>query len=145
MDSVRTAEQIREVCDGMRLSSRGIDFVVIDYLQRIHSPDSQRERRIQVEQTSNSLKSLAQEFKIPVLCLSAVSRPAKGQSTRPTMESLKESSNLEHDADVILLLDRGVKESETTLLVAKARDGETGLIDLVFEAQNVRFVETDAA
>jgi len=103
-DRAQTFNDIYTLCEHLR-DSAGLDFLIVDYLQRIHSKGNSK-RRLQVEQTSNALKSLAQEFRIPVLCLSAVSRPAKGQSTKPTMESLRESGALEHDADIIILLDR---------------------------------------
>lgn len=138
-DRAQTFNDIYTLCEHLR-DSTGLDFLIVDYLQRIHST-AKSERRLQVEQTSNSLKSLAQEFRIPVLCLSAVSRPAKGQSTKPTMESLRESGALEHDADIIILLDRGVKESKTSLLVAKNRDGATGVLSLDFDAPRVKFSE----
>ncbi len=138
-DRAYTFADIYNLAEKMR-TGPGLDFLIIDYLQRI-TGQSKSDRRLQIEQISNSLKSLAQEFRIPVLCLSAVSRPAKGQSLKPTMESLRESGALEHDADIIILLDRGVKEIETTLLVAKNRDGATGIIDLEFTAPLLSFQE----
>jgi len=136
-DRAQTFADIHTLSETMR-DGPGLDFLIVDYLQRI-TAQSKIDRRIQIEQISNSLKSLAQEFRIPVLCLSAVSRPAKGQSTKPTMESLRESGALEHDADIIILLDRGVKERDTTLLVAKNRDGATGIVQLEFDPPLVRF------
>lgn len=138
-DRAYTFADILNLSEKMR-DGPGLDFLIIDYLQRI-TTQSKIDRRLQVEQISNSLKSLAQEFRIPVLCLSAVSRPVKGQSIKPTMESLRESGALEHDADIIILLDRGVKETETTLLVAKNRDGATGLVQLEFTAPLLSFEE----
>lgn len=138
-DRAYTFDDIYELCETMK-AGPGVDFLIVDYLQRILT-QSKADRRIQVEQISNSLKSLAQEFKIPVLCLSAVSRPAKGQTSKPTMESLRESGALEHDADIIILLDRGVKEKESTLLVAKNRDGATGIVELEFTAPLLSFRE----
>ena len=55
------------------------------------------------------------------------------------MESLRESGALENDADIIILLDRGIKERDTTLLVAKNRDGATGIVQLEFDPPLVRF------
>jgi len=136
-DRAYTFADIYNLSETMK-AGPGLDFLIVDYLQRITS-QSKTDRRVQIESISNSLKSLAQEFRIPVLCLSAVSRPAKGQSTKPTMESLRESGALEHDADIIILLDRGVKERDTTLLVAKNRDGATGVLQLEFDPPLVRF------
>ena len=137
-DRARTIDDIHRICDQMK-SEVGLGFIIVDYLQRIASRNATDVRQ-QIEGISNSLKSLALELKVPVLCLSAVSRLAKGQ-TKVTMESLRESGKLEHDADIILLLDRGVKEIDSQLVVAKNRDGATGLIELAFEPSNVRFRE----
>ncbi len=136
-DRAYTFADIYKLSEEMR-EGPGLDFLIVDYLQRV-TATGKTDRRIQVETISNSLKSLAQEFRIPVLCLSAVSRPVKGQSTKPTMESLRESGALEHDADIIILLDRGVNEQDTTLLVAKNRDGATGVVQLEFDPPLVRF------
>jgi len=136
-DRAYTFADIYNLSETMK-AGPGLDFLIVDYLQRI-TGQSKTDRRVQIESISNSLKSLAQEFKIPVLCLSAVSRPAKGQSTKPTMESLRESGALEHDADIIILLDRGIKERDTNLLVAKNRDGATGVVQLEFDPPLVRF------
>lgn len=142
MDSAKSAEEIFTVVERMK-ESDNLQFLIVDYLQRVHPPKHIKERRLQVEEVSSVLKGIAMAFGISVLCMSAVSRPAKGQSTKPTMESLRESGNLEHDADVILLMHREVNSIATEICIGKNRDGSTGIVNVDFEKNYVRFTPDD--
>lgn len=119
-------------------------LVIVDYLQLVRSPDSVKDRRLQVEAVSQGLKGLALEHKLPVLCLTSLRRP-QINGTRPTMADLRESGELEHDADIIILLHREPDEPgkpPNTIVecdVAKNRDGETGRRDLIFSPRYVSF------
>ncbi|HUU97626.1 MAG TPA: DnaB-like helicase C-terminal domain-containing protein, partial [Phycisphaerae bacterium] len=80
-------------------------LVIVDYLQLIRAPAEIRERRMQVDFVSGALKSkVAMANKVTVLCLSSLSRPQEGKDKRPTMASLRESGQLEHDADTVMFL-----------------------------------------
>ncbi len=84
-----------------------VALVVVDYLQLVRASPTIKERRHQVEAISQGLKTLALQYEVPVLCLSSLSRGAADERGRPpTLASLRESGELEHDADVILLLHR---------------------------------------
>lgn len=81
---------------------QGLGLIVIDYLQRL-SPDSRcRSRDEEVGQMSNAIKDLALDLKTPVLLLSQLNRDE--QNKRPSMSRLRESGNIEQDADVVVLL-----------------------------------------
>lgn len=84
------------------------------------------------------------QCKIPVLCLSALARPAEGKERRPRMSDLRESSALEHDADVIMFLHREKDSESVSCIVEKNRDGETGELELVFRPEFVSFGEQTA-
>ena len=117
-----------------------IGFLVVDYLQLIRCPKEIRERRLQVEYVSQGLKELAIKHKMPVLCLSSLSRPAdKTKEKRPGLASLRESGELEHDADLVLLMHREHNSDECELIVAKNRNGRVGVIKLAFQPDFVRF------
>lgn len=117
-------------------------LLVVDYLQLIRAPREIKERRHQVEAVSQGLKQLAMTYKVPVLCLSSLSRPSSDAKDKPpTLASLRESGELEHDADVILLLHRQYHESETSCNVAKNRDGRLGTVSLLFRSDFVAFDE----
>ena len=88
------------------------DVVVIDYLQRI-KPHRSATRREIVEEISHELSELPKELDSPVFTIASLSRPKDGaNSPRPKMTELKETSNLEYDADVICLLHRENPEGE---------------------------------
>lgn len=120
-------------------------LVVVDYLQLIRAPRDIRERRHQVEAVSQGLKTLALQYRVPVLCLSSLSRASSDDKNKPpTLSSLRESGELEHDADVILLLHRAYHEETTTCTVAKNRDGRLGTVHLLFRHEYVAFDQTTA-
>lgn len=120
-----------------------LDLLIVDYLQLVQAPAGIEDVRLQVQAVSRGLKALAIGLRVPVICLSSLARQQDGKEREPTMSALKESSNLEHDPDVILLLHRQQDEAETTCRVAKNRDGETGKAVLRFRAEYVAFEETE--
>jgi replicative DNA helicase len=121
-----------------------LGLVIVDYLQLIRAPKEIRDRRLQVEAVSQGLKGLAMTCHLPVLCLSSLSRPEKGANDRrPVLSDLRESGELEHDADVVLFLHRGFQQEETTLIVAKNRDGRVGETTLRFRSEYVAFDQAE--
>lgn len=131
-----------------------LGLLIVDYLQLVRAPKEIKDRRLQVEAVSQGLKALAIGAGIPVLCLSSLSRPIRdGKSAdepRPTLASLRESGELEHDADVVLLLHRAWKEdpavpAECECIVAKNRDGYHGTLKLLFTPRTVSFQEKATA
>jgi replicative DNA helicase len=119
-----------------------LDLLIVDYLQLIDPPASlrARDRRLQVEAVSAGLKGITLDHGVPVLCLSSLSRPPDGKA--PTLASLRESGNLEHDADTVILLHRPEElEPRTQCIVAKSRNGRTGMVELHFRGEFLRFEE----
>jgi hypothetical protein len=138
-DAAVSLDEITACIAGWREPPLGL--VLIDYLQLIRAPAGIRERRLQVEAVSQGLKTLAVEARLPIVCLSSLSRPAEGRDRKPTLSSLRESGELEHDADVVLLLHREFDAREAVCEVAKNRDGRVGPVSLVFRAEWVAFDE----
>jgi hypothetical protein len=121
-------------------------LVVVDYLQLIRAPKDIKDRRHQVEAVSQGLKTLALHHKVPILCLSSLSRASTDEKNKPpTLASLRESGELEHDADVILLLHRSYHEQDTACIVAKNRDGRLGNVSMLFRSDFVAFDEASEA
>jgi DnaB-like helicase C terminal domain/Bifunctional DNA primase/polymerase, N-terminal len=117
-------------------------LLVVDYLQLIEAPRYIKERRLQIEHISAALKALAQRRALATLCLSSLTRYGDGRDdARPTMAHLRESGELEHDADVVLLLHRQPNAAETDLIIAKARNAQTGVVRLRFHAEYTAFDE----
>ena len=118
----------------------GIDLAVVDYLQLSHGDKSER-KDIEVGQISSALKAAAKELQITVLALSQLNRMVEGRKDkRPILADLRESGSLEQDADVVLFLfnsnryengskriDENKSAVEAELIIAKARNGRTGI------------------
>ena len=88
------------------------------------------------------LKNLARELKIPVLCVSQLSRAVESRgSRRPQLADLRESGAIEQDADVVMFIYREDAENmkDTTLDIQKHRNGPTGEIKLMFIPEKVKF------
>ncbi len=137
MDQAITLPDIRRLVERWAFTPP-LGLVIVDYLQLVRT--KAESRRLEVEAVSQGLKSLAVKCHLPILCLSSLSRPEKGSETRrPTLSDLRESGELEHDADVVLFLHRGFQEEETTLIVAKNRDGRVGETTLRFRPEYVAF------
>jgi hypothetical protein len=124
-----------------------LGLVVVDYLQLMDAtgvsarPD---QRRLQVEAVSKGLKGLAQRYRVPILCASSMSRPqvkkgGKATPRKPSVDLLRESGSLEHDADIVLLLHREFDSLDAQCIVAKNRDGRVGTVALKFKPESVAF------
>jgi archaellum biogenesis ATPase FlaH len=138
-DEALSVEHITGILDRLQGEVK-IGLLIVDYLQLVHAPRDIRERRLQVESVSQALKTLAVQYKVPVVCMSSLSRAEVGnRDRRPQLSDLRESGELEHDADVILLLHRGFQQEETELIVAKNRNGRVGVTSLRFRPEFVAF------
>ena len=137
-----------------------IQMVVVDYLQLMHGKSDGKggNREQEIGSISRALKSVAKELNIPVLALSQLSRAVEsrpGNSKRPMLSDLRESGSIEQDADMVLFLYRpeyyGLTEDEEgrstagvgEVIIAKHRNGETGIVPLKFVGKYVKFVDLD--
>jgi replicative DNA helicase len=120
-----------------------LKLLVVDYLQLVRGPRGIGDKRLEVEHVSGALKALAQEHRIVVLALSAMSRRERGAGNRrPTIADLRETGRLEHDADIILLGHRpDMSKQETELIIAKGRGNATGTVELLFFGHRLTFEE----
>jgi len=138
-DAVKNITEITELVE--RFSGTApLGLLLVDYLQLVGAPKGIGERRFQVEAVSKILRDLAIQFNIAVVAISSLNR-ALGDEGRPSMASLRESSELEHDADVVMLLHREFGKRETECIIAKQRNGEQGTVHLLFEWEYTAFVE----
>jgi replicative DNA helicase len=127
-----------------------LGMIIIDYLQLItYSQGGKTESRQQeVSAISRSLKSLARELDVPVVCLSQLSRAVESRTDkRPMLSDLRESGAIEQDADVVMFLYRdsyyNPKSEESKgkgeVIIAKQRNGPVGSIELAFCADYAKF------
>ncbi len=139
---------------------RGLDLVVVDYLQLMHSGTRNENRVQEVSYVSRSLKQLARDLDVPVVACSQLSRAAETRSNNvPQLSDLRESGSIEQDADVVMFIYRedkyvsredwqrqhpdrpseGYPAGITQIVLAKHRNGPTGTIHLRFRERIARF------
>jgi len=133
----------------LQADQHGLSLLVIDYIQLMSGRGRFENRTLELASISRSLKGLAKELNVPVVVLSQLSRAPEARSDhRPQLSDLRESGALEQDADVVLMIyredaynrdpnhpDAGTAE----LIVAKQRNGPTGVVRLAFLREQTRF------
>jgi replicative DNA helicase len=145
--------EMRAKARRLQQAEKRLDLIIVDYLQLMGSPTGggrRFENRTQeVSAISRGLKALAKEMHVPVIALSQLSRApeSRGGDHRPQLADLRESGSIEQDADVVAFIFReevykpddpdldGIAE----LILAKQRNGPTGVIKLAFLKRSTRF------
>jgi len=147
----------------MKRNDSEIGLIVVDYIQLMSSPVMEN-RQQQISEISRGLKALAREMNVPVVALSQLNRAVERETRMPRMSDLRESGAIEQDADVVMLLhrpeyyeekqasgvgqedesnynfsDSGSPGSNAKLIIAKQRNGPTGLVSLTFLSNLLRF------
>ena len=145
---------------------RGLDLLVIDYLQLLSGSKSggQSNRVQELTEITTGLKALAKELAVPVIALSQLSRQVENRDDkRPQLSDLRESGSIEQDADVVMFVYReeyylkgkqpreGTEEftawladmerahGKAEVIIGKQRHGPTGTVELQFDAEVTRF------
>lgn len=118
----------------------GAELIFVDYIGLIR--DKAESRYEKLTNISIGLHTLAQQSKITVIALSQLNREGRGE---PTMETLRESGQIEQDADAILLLHapNDMESEERKLIVAKNKEGRVGCIEFRFDGSVQRFAELE--
>lgn len=128
-------------------AEHGLSCLVVDYLQLLVPERSHTSREVEVSTLSRTLKLMAKDLNVPVLALAQLSRaPETRRDKRPLPSDLRESGALEQDADLVVLLFREEmyrkkpeNESLAEVIVAKNRNGPTGVVKMRFEASRAQF------
>jgi len=121
-----------------------VRLVIIDYLQKVKAAEKSEKRTYEVAEVSGKLKDIAVQTGVALLSLAQLNREnEKDKGRQPRLTDLADSGQIERDADLVMLLDRDRKQSkgEASIVIAKQRDGECGLVKLWYDGQFCRFSE----
>lgn len=141
--------QMRARAHEVKRKTGSLGLIMVDYLQLMQAKAENRTNEI--TKISGGLKSLAKEFKCPVIALSQLSRGVESRNDkRPLMSDLRESGAIEQDADIIIFPYRqGYYDNPddpdplTEIIFGKIRMGERGSESLEFQGHYSRFKNTD--
>ncbi len=145
--STLTVMEMRAKCRRLK-AEHGLSMIIVDYLQLMSGYGRVENRTQEISGISRGLKALAKELSVPVLALSQLSRaPEQRQGDhKPQLSDLRESGSIEQDADVVMFIYREevYKPSEENaglaeLIIAKQRNGPTGVVRLAFLREFTRF------
>ncbi|HHV38265.1 MAG TPA: replicative DNA helicase [Tepidimicrobium sp.] len=142
--------EMKAKCRRLKLE-KGLDLIVIDYLQLMQSEGRQENRQQEISAISRGLKALAKEMDCPVVALSQLSRaPELRSDHRPILSDLRESGAIEQDADVVMFLYRddyyhedSDKKNIGEVIIAKHRNGPTGTVELVWKKEFTKFLNKE--
>jgi len=145
-----TIMEIRAKCRRLKLE-KNIGLIVIDYLQLMQGRGRSENRQQEISEISRALKILAKEINVPVVTLSQLSRAPETRSDhRPILSDLRESGAIEQDADLVVFLYRedyynpeAEKKNVAEVILAKNRNGVTGIVELAWLGQFTKFVNLD--
>ena len=141
-----TILQIRAMARRLR-AKNNLGLLVVDYLQLVQ-PRSDIDGYVQqVTDVANSLKALARELNIPIIAVSQLSRAVEARpDQRPRLSDLRESGGIEQAADLVMFIHREDKVKRDSdrkniaeIIIAKHRNGPTGVIELYFDEEEVSF------
>ena len=158
---VRTVEELAAEAR-RRKDTRGLDLLVVDYLQLLRLKRPVESEFARVTAVSHDIKQLALDLEIPILALAQVTRPErKGVLEMPTMDCLRGSGDIEQDADNIVFLHRPTSEADSSIKprhfsiakacmddgpnrylvcnIAKQRDGDNRMFDMIFDPSHMTF------
>lgn len=127
----------------------GIKLLVVDYMQLMHAERQKNDTRDrEIGMISGGLKCLAKELEVPVIAISQLNRTLeRDKERRPRLSDLRESGNIEQDADMVAILwrpkgdddDDGEMAYAVNLEILKQRNGPTGTVPLTFLRCYTRF------
>ena len=133
---------------------QNLGMVVIDYLGLMQG-DRHNDNRVQeVSEISRSLKIMAKELMVPVVCCAQLSRgPESRTDKKPMLSDLRDSGAIEQDADTVIFLYRseyyktddaaGQDTSIAEVIIAKNRHGSTGTVEMGWNGQFTKFITID--
>jgi len=149
--SLNTPAEILSKCRRLK-REKGLDMVVIDYLQLMSGSGKHKENRQQeISELTRSLKIAARELEVPIILLSQLSRAVEQREDhRPIVSDLRESGSIEQDADIVMFIYSAAKYSDAEtedspdtceIIVAKNRNGPQGTAKVRWVPEITTFVD----
>lgn len=155
--------EIKTKVTKLKAKDPNLGLIVIDYLGLITLNNPKVDNRQNIDEISRSLKGLAKDVNLPIICLCQLSRANEKASRRPLLSDLRDSGSIEQDADVVMFLYRenyqkpgqGQEEQQTPeddespfgrsevteVIIQKNRNGNTGTVKLAFMKNIGKFIE----
>lgn len=130
-DRVHELSRVAAIARDWKRRNKSASLIIVDYLQLVKNKQNGRSRQEEVAGVSTEMKRLAQELNVPVIGVSQFNRDPARQNRRPELSDLRESGQLEQDADVVLFpwSEDGLQDQEVRgmkLYCAKQRNGSVG-------------------
>ena len=134
------------------LRIKDLGLVIIDYLQLMHSNKYRDNRVLEIGDITRSLKIVAKELGVPIICCSQLSRISQDRKDkRPQLTDLRDSGAIEQDADVVMFLHREKyydlankqDDNSAECIIAKNRHGGTRTVNLIFDERYTRFLSAE--
>lgn len=150
-NAIQTAGSITSDCirwnTSNRSKSKKIDAIIIDYLQLLSNDNKRLDRRNAIGESSRACKIMAKRLDCPVILLSQLSRANESRNDKmPMLSDLRESGDIEQDADVVAFVHRDEYYRQTSqneglakINIAKNRDGEVGIFELKWDKHTTKF------
>ena len=137
----------RELREHKKEPNNRLAMVVVDYLQLVKPSRDRNSRVIELGEVSRGLKALAKEFNIPVVSVAQLNRNVENrENKRPRMADLRDSGEIEQDADLILFIYRdevydegSTQKGKAEIIIGKHRNGPRGDLTLDFQANLMKF------
>ncbi len=153
-----TIFELRAKCRRL-VAERKVELIIVDYLQLMQagSENGRGNREQEISTISRSLKSIAKELEVPIICLSQLSRAveSRGGVKKPMLSDLRESGAIEQDADMVMFIYRPEYYENTQdaqgmstaglaeIIVAKNRNGSLSTVNLRFIGHLTKFADWD--
>lgn len=146
-DPNKTVPEMLSMCRKLK-REKGLDLVIIDYLQKVKTNEKGTKRE-KLEYVSNEVKNMAKALDVPVIAISSLSRKNEERNVKiPQLSDLRESGQLEFDADVIMFLHRDYyydrtethKKHDADLVIAKNRNFKVGAVKLLWFEEYTKFM-----
>lgn len=141
-----TAEELASDARAYARANGELSLIVIDYLQLLKSENPRDPRHLQIGMSTKTARNLAGELKCPVLCLAQLNREVESRGGAPRLSDLRDSGEIEQDADVVMFLhrltsDRSLPVHDIDLIIEKQRNGPIGTVELSYSRSHTRFTE----